>query len=186
MARSSARRSPPRADQLALIDLGCESAVHGHDALGLSEQIAVLEQEVRYYRRVLPALSRAAAVAQRQHRAETGASPQLVRWLTDGQRLIGSLSQTFEEQRQLEVRLQALERGHRQVREELAELFAEETGAPDTRPSLFGTAWFRAGLAVLLLAIVLVASVPYVIDWWHADNPPPSSAPSELASPRHG
>jgi len=179
MARSPARRTPHRPEQLALIDLACESVAAGDSGLGLPEQIALLEQEVRYYRRVLPALSRAGAVARRPRHAATGAPTELARWLTDGQRLIESVSQTFEEQRQLEVRLQVLERGHRQAREELAELFAD-----DPRPSLFVAAWFRAGLVLLILAIVLVVSVPYVIDWWQAGTPSPSSAPSEL--PRSG
>ena len=62
MARSPARRTPHRPEQLALIDLGCESVATGNTGLGLPEQIALLEQEVRYYRRVLPALSRAGEI----------------------------------------------------------------------------------------------------------------------------
>jgi hypothetical protein len=146
----------------------------------------LLEQEVRYYRRVLPALSRAGAVARRQRYTDTGDPTHLTRWLTDGQRLIDSVSQTFEEQRQLEVRLQVLERAHRQLREELAEVFADEADAQDTRRSLFVTGWFRAGLLVLILAIVLVVSVPYVIAWWQGGAPAPASAPSDLASPGRG
>ena len=184
MARSPARRTPHRPEQLALIDLGCESVATGDTGLGLPEQIALLEQEVRYYRRVLPAaLSRAGAVTRRPRHEATG---QLARWLTDGQRLIESVSQTFEEQQQLEVRLQVLERAHRQAREELAELFADEADAEDTRPSLFVAAWFRAGLVLLILAIVLVVAVPYVIDWWQAGTPSPASAPSELAPSGRG
>jgi hypothetical protein len=187
MARSAANRTSSRSEQLTLLDLSCARVANGQDALALPEQVALLEQEVRYYRRILPALIRAGALGGRRPRVYTGAPTSLARWLTDGQRLIGSVSHTLDEQRQLEERLQALERGHRQVREEMVHLFADESDSHDARPSLFVMGWLRTGLAVLILAIVVIVSVPYFMDWWQAVTPSsPSTAPSDLASPRRG
>jgi hypothetical protein len=187
MARSAANRTSSRSEQLTLLDLSCARVANGQDALALPEQVALLEQEVRYYRRILPALIRAGALGGRRPRVYTGAPTSLARWLTDGQRLIGSVSHTLDEQRQLEERLQALERGHPQVREGMVHLFADELDSHDARPSLFVTGWFRTGLVVLILAIVVIVSVPYFMDWWEAVTPSsPSTAPSDFASPRRG
>jgi len=186
MARSTATRTSYRSEQLTLIDPSCERVASSQDPLALPEHIALLEQEVRYYRRILPALIRAGALGGRP-RVYTGASTSLARWLTDGQRLIGSVSHTLDEQAQLEERLQALERGHRQLREEMVHLFADESDSQDARPSLFVTGWFRTGLVVLILAIIVIVSVPYFMDWWQAVTPSsPSTAPSDFASPRRG
>ncbi len=186
MARSTATRTSYRSEQLTLIDPSCERVDSSQDPLALPEHIALLEQEVRYYRRILPALIRAGALGGRP-RVYTGASTSLARWLTDGQRLIGSVSHTLDEQPQLEERLQALERGHRQLREEMVHLFADESDSQDARPSLFVTGWFRTGLVVLILAIIVIVSVPYFMDWWQAVTPSsPSTAPSDFASPRRG
>ena len=186
MARSTATRTSYRSEQLTLIDPSCERVASSQDPLALAEHIALLEQEVRYYRRILPALIRAGALGGRP-RVYTGASTSLARWLTDGQRLIGSVSHTLDEQPQLEERLQALERGHRQLREEMVHLFADESDSQDARPSLFVTGWFRTGLVVLILAIIVIVSVPYFMDWWQAVTPSsPSTAPSDFASPRRG
>ena len=187
MARSAANRTSSRSEQLTLLGLSCARVANGQDALALPEQVALLEQEVRYYRRILPALIRAGALGGRRPRVYTGAPISLARWLTDGQRLIGSVSHTLDEQRQLEERLQALERGHRQVREEMIHLFADESDSHDARPSLFVTGWLRTGLVALILAIVVIVSVPYFMDWWQAVTPSsPSTAPSDLAAPRRG
>jgi hypothetical protein len=186
MARSTATRTSYRSEQLTLIDPSCERVASSQDPLALPEHIALLEQEVRYYRRILPALIRAGALGGRP-RVYTGASTSLARWLTDGQRLIGSVSHTLDEQPQLEERLQALERGHRQLREGMVHLFADESDSQDARPSLFVTGWFRTGLVVLILAIIVIVSVPYFMDWWQAVTPSsPSTAPSDFASPRRG
>jgi len=187
MARSAATRTSSRSEQLRLIDPSCERVASSQDPLALPEHIALLEQEVRYYRRILPALIRAGPLGGRRPRVYTGAPTSLARWLTDGQRLIGSVSHTLDEQPQLEERLQALERGHRQIREEMVHLFVDESDSQDARPSLFVTGWFRTGLVVLILAIVVIVSVPYFMDWWQAVTPSsPSTAPSDLASPRRG
>ncbi len=186
MARSTATRTSYRSEQLTLIDPSCERVDSSQDPLALPEHIALLEQGVRYYRRIVPALIRAGALGGRP-RVYTGASTSLARWLTDGQRLIGSVSHTLDEQPQLEERLQALERGHRQLREEMVHLFADESDSQDARPSLFVTGWFRTGLVVLILAIIVIVSVPYFMDWWQAVTPSsPSTAPSDFASPRRG
>ncbi len=186
MARSTATRTSYRSEQLTLIDPSCERVASSQDPLALPEHIALLEQGVRYYRRIVPALIRAGALGGRP-RVYTGASTSLARWLTDGQRLIGSVSHTLDEQPQLEERLQALERGHRQLREEMVHLFADESDSQDARPSLFVTGWFRTGLVVLILAIIVIVSVPYFMDWWQAVTPSsPSTAPSDFASPRRG
>jgi hypothetical protein len=105
----------------------------------------------------------------------------LARWLTDGQRVIDSISRILAEQPQLEIRLEALERAHRQIRDEVAHLFDNEVDERDADRGKFGSSWFRsglwvrAGLVALLLVIVAIVSVPYFIDWWQA-----------MIQPRHG
>jgi hypothetical protein len=162
-----------RGQQLALIDVsGGRSA--GQEGLDLPEQIASLERELRYYRRVIPALTRASANPRRSSREHARELTQLARWLTDGHRVIDSISRTLAEQRQLEIRLEALERAHRQVRDELAQLF-DESDERDAGPGIFASGWLRAALVALILVIVAIVSVPYFIDWWQA-----------VLQPRHG
>ena len=89
------RMNPPpdvalRGQQLTLIEMSGGAA--GQDGLDLPERIAALEREVRYYRRVIPALARASANLGRPSREHAGELTHLARWLTDGQRMIGSVS----------------------------------------------------------------------------------------------
>jgi hypothetical protein len=190
MTRSAAERTSPRAipqqspvnpppdvglrgQQLALIDVSGGQGT-GQEGPDLPEQIASLERELRYYRRVIPALTRATANLRRPSREPAGELTHLARWLTDGQRVIDSISRILSEQPQLEIRLEALERAHCQIRDEVAQLFDDEPDERDADPGMFGSSWFRAGLWVragfvaLILVIVAIVSVPYFIDWWQA------------------
>jgi hypothetical protein len=123
MTRSAAERTSPRAipqqspvspppdvglrgQQLALIDVSGGRGT-GQEGLDLPGQIASLERELRYYRRVIPALTRATANPRRASRDPAGELTHLARWLTDGQRVIDSISRTLAEQPQLEIRLEA-------------------------------------------------------------------------------
>jgi len=168
------RMNPPpdgalRGQQLTLIDM---SGGAGQDGLDLPERIAALERELRYYRRVIPALARASANLRRPSREHAGELTHLARWLTDGQRVMGSVSRILAEQPELEIRLEALERAHRQIRDEVVQLFDDEPAGHDADPGMTGGSWFRrgvwvrAGLVALILVIVAIVSVPYVIDWW--------------------
>jgi hypothetical protein len=160
-----------RSQQLALIDVSAGGGAD-QEGLDLPAQIASLERELRYYRRVIPALTRASVRPRRPSLEQAGELTHLARWLTDGHRVIDTISRTLAEQRQLEIRLEALERAHRQVRDEVAQLFADESDEPDAGPGLFGSGWVRAGLVVLILVIVAVVSVPYLLDWWQSLIPP--------------
>ena len=175
------RMNPPpdmalRGQQLTLIEM---SGGAGQDGLDLPERIASLERELRYYRRVIPALARASANLGRPSREHAGELTHLARWLTDGQRMIGSVSRILAEQPELEIRLEALERAHRQIRDEVVQLFDDDPNGHDADPGMTGGSWFRtgvwvrAGLVALILVIVAMVSVPYVIDWWHAVIQPP-------------
>ncbi len=155
--------------------------------LDLVEHVAALEREVRYYRRLIPALTRASArPSQREHgpACEHGASregtpshdhhPQIdsfARWLTDGTRLIGSLSQTVAEQRQLELRLEAVERAHQQLRDEVTQLFADDPEEHGPVAAMLAGGWLRAGLVALIVVMVAIVSVPFLMDWWQAAIP---------------
>jgi hypothetical protein len=157
-----------RGQQLTLIDM---SGGAGHDGLDLPERIAALERELRYYRRVIPVLARGSAKPRGPSHEPAGELTHLARWLTDGQRMIGSVSQILAEQPQLEIRLEALERAHRQIRDEVVQLFDGEPARHDADPGMTGGSWFRTGVWVrvgvvaLILVIVAIVSVPYVIDW---------------------
>lgn len=197
MIGSAAERTPPRAipqqspvnpppdvglrgQQLALIDVSGGRGT-GQEGLDLPEQIASLERELRYYRRVIPALTRGSANPRRPSREPAAELTHLARWLTDGQRVIDSISRILAEQPQLEIRLEALERAHRQIRDEVIQLFDDELDERDADLGTFGSSWFRtglwvrAGLVALILVIVAIVSVPYFIDWWQA-----------VIQPRHG
>jgi hypothetical protein len=188
--RTSSRAIPPhspmnplpavalRDQQLPLIDMGGGRAA-GQNGLDLPEQIAALERELRYYRRVIPALARASANPGRPNREYAGELAPLARWLTDGQAAIDSVSRILAEQAELEIRLEALERAHRQIRDEMVQLLDEEPDERDADPGMIGGRWFhaglwvRAGLVALILVIVAIVSVPYFIDWWYAVIQPP-------------
>jgi hypothetical protein len=134
------------------------------------ERIAALERELRHYRRVIPVLSvPARSRVSFQHRRGELIHP--ARRLTDGQRMIGSVSQILAEQPALELRLEALERAHRQIRDDAVQLFDGEPAGHDVDPGMTGGSWLRTGVWVrvgvvaLILVIVAIVSVPYVINW---------------------
>jgi len=154
--------------QLSLID-GAEGGSSDHERFDLPEYVAALERELRYYRRLIPVLARAGVGPSRPSREQAGDLTPLARWLTDGTRVIGSLSENFAEQRQLEHRLEALERAHHQLRDEVARLYDEGLDEGTSGPAGLGSSWVRAGLvAALIVVIVAIVSVPYFIDWWQA------------------
>lgn len=65
--------------------------------------------------------------------------------------------------RQLRSRLEALEEEQEQLRAELAVLRGEAE-VYDGPPSIFVTGWFRATLVLIVLAIVVVVTVPWLMD----------------------
>jgi hypothetical protein len=145
---------------------GGDTESHGLD---LAEHIAALEREVRYYRRLIPALTRDSARPIRPSGEHHPQLDTLARWLTDGNRVIGSLAQSVAERRQLELRLEAIERAHQQLRDEVAHLFGDDPDGHEARPALLGNAgWLRAGLVALIVVMVAIVSVPFLMDWWHA------------------
>ena len=172
--RTLARRDPTRPGphvvpggrhgrQLILIGMP-EAGDTEPQALDLPEHIAALERELRYYRRLIPLLTR--ANGRPSPPSGDHGRPQLdnlARWLTDGTRMLGSLSRSAAEQRQLELRLEAVECAHQHLRDEVAQLFADD---PEDRAP-----WIRAGLAALIAVMVAIASVPFLMDWWQAVIP---------------
>ena len=118
---------------------------------------------------MIPALTRATANQRRPSREPAGELTHLARWLTDGQRVIDSISRILAEQPQLEIRLEALERAHRQIRDEVAQLFDDEPDERDADPGISaaavsGRTLGSRGLVALILVIVAIVSVPYFID----------------------
>lgn len=93
----------------------------------------------------------------------------IAQWSPEGRHLFSDLSQTIESQKRLEAKLEALERDNQQVREEIAYLF---DGDPEP-PSIFDAGWFRSALVLLIFAIVVTVTVPYLLDLWQAS---PSSS----------
>ncbi|HSE06507.1 MAG TPA: hypothetical protein VLK35_20330, partial [Methylomirabilota bacterium] len=63
--------------------------------------------------------------------------------------------------RQLRSRIESLEEEHEHLRAELA-LLRGDAEAYDGPPSLFVTGWFRAALVLIVLAIVVVLTVPWL------------------------
>jgi len=180
MATRTSARTIPRQDpagprphvvlsgrQLSLID-GAAGGTTDQEGFDLPEYVAALERELRYYRRLIPVLTRGSVGASRPSHEQAKDLTPLARWLTDGTRVIGSLSETFSEQRQLELRLQTLERGHHELRDDVAELFDEDLDEGTAGPAMLGSGWVRAGLVALILVLVAIVSVPYFIDWWQA------------------
>jgi hypothetical protein len=65
--------------------------------------------------------------------------------------------------RQLRSRIETLEGEQEHLRAELAALRGEAEGY-DSPPSIFVTGWFRATLVLIVLAIVVVITVPWLMD----------------------
>ena len=99
----------------------------------------------------------------------------IAQWSPEGRYLFSGLSQTIESQKRLEAKLEALERDNQQVREEIAYLF---DGDPEP-PSIFDTGWFRSALVLLIFAIVVTVTVPYLLDLW-------KGSPSSSTAARSG
>lgn len=177
-ARTIPRREPagptahviPRGRQLSLIDGAAERDADSQ-GLDLAEHVAALERELRYYRRLIPALTRDSARPMRPSRKHGLELDNLARWLTDGTRVIGSLSGSVAERRQLELRLEAVERAHQQLRDEVAQLFADDPAGHEPGPAMLGKGWLPAGLVALIVVIVAIASVPFLMGWWQAVIP---------------
>jgi hypothetical protein len=88
--------------------------------------------------------------------------------------------------RQLRSRVETLEAEQEQLRAELAALRGEADGY-DGPPSIFVTGWFRATLVLIVLAIVVVITVPWLMDVFDGiarETRPPVGAEAPDATPR--
>ena len=92
--------------------------------------------------------------------------------------------------RQLRSRLETLEDEQEQLRAELA-LLRGDPEAYEGTPSIFVTGWFRATLVLIVLAIVVVITVPWLMDLFEggASRPParleaPAPSPNPTPSGR--
>jgi hypothetical protein len=89
--------------------------------------------------------------------------------------------------RQLRSRVESLEAEQEQLRAELA-MLRGEAEAYDGPPSIFVTGWFRATLMLIVLAIVVVITVPWLMDLFEGGPPDPrppvrTEAPVPVPSP---
>jgi hypothetical protein len=87
--------------------------------------------------------------------------------------------------RQLRSRLESLEDEQEQLRAELA-LLRGDAEAYDGTPSIFVTGWFRATLVLIVLAIVVVITVPWLMDLLEGggrETRPPIRTEAPAASP---
>jgi len=92
--------------------------------------------------------------------------------------------------RQLRSRVESLEDEQEELRTELA-LLRGEAEAYDGPPSIFVTGWFRATLVLIVLAIVVVVTVPWLMDFFEggAREPHPpvrTEAPTPSPNPAPG
>lgn len=88
--------------------------------------------------------------------------------------------------RQLRSRVESLEAEQEQMRADVA-LLRGDPDAYDGPPSIFVTGWFRATLVLIVLAIVVVITVPWLMDFFEGGSPrppvrteAPASSPSSL------
>ena len=87
--------------------------------------------------------------------------------------------------RQLRARLETLEQEQEQLRAEVAVLRGD-ADVYDGPPSIFVTGWFRAALVLVVLAIVVVITVPWLMDLFEGGAPrPPTSSSAPSAGPAH-
>jgi hypothetical protein len=87
--------------------------------------------------------------------------------------------------RQLRSRLESLEDEQEQLRAELA-LLRGDAEAYEGTPSIFVTGWFRATLILIVLAIVVVITVPWLMDLLEGgarDSRPPGRHEAPATSP---
>jgi hypothetical protein len=90
--------------------------------------------------------------------------------------------------RQLRSRLESLEEEQEELRAELALLRGDAEAYEATTPSIFVTGWFRATLVLIVLAIVVVISVPWLMDIFEGgarESRPPArnEAPAPAPTP---
>jgi hypothetical protein len=86
--------------------------------------------------------------------------------------------------------VESLEDEQEELRTELA-LLRGEAEAYDGPPSIFVTGWFRATLVLIVLAIVVVVTVPWLMDFFEgaAREPHPpvrTEAPAPSPNPAPG
>ena len=105
---------------------------------------------MRYYRRLIPVLTRDRTRPSSASGEHPSKLDNLARWLTDGTRMIGSLSRSAAEQRQLELRLEAIEQAHHQLRDEVAsrDMARSRSERPHVQPPTCSPAGESAGVAV--------------------------------------
>lgn len=110
----------------------------------------------------------------------------LARWLVDGQRLLRQLSEAADTQTRLEAKVTSLERATQQLQRDVADLRADRIPDADVAPSVFALGWFRAALALLILAAAITASGPYWAGWFDASPPTVPAASGPAADPGRG
>jgi hypothetical protein len=87
--------------------------------------------------------------------------------------------------RQLRSRVETLETEQEQLRAELAVLRGDAEGY-DGPPSIFVTGWFRATLVLIVLAIVVVITVPWLMDMFEGgprEPRPPARTDAPVSAP---
>jgi hypothetical protein len=88
--------------------------------------------------------------------------------------------------RQLRSRLESLEEEQQELRAELALLRGDPEAYEGTTPSIFVTGWFRATLVLIVLAIVVVISVPWLMEIFEGgarESPPPAREEAPVSLP---
>jgi hypothetical protein len=88
--------------------------------------------------------------------------------------------------RQLRSRLESLEEEQEELRAELALLRGDAEAYEGTTPSIFVTGWFRATLVLIVLAIVVVISVPWLMEIFEGgarESRPPARNEAPALSP---
>lgn len=88
--------------------------------------------------------------------------------------------------RHLRSRLESLEEEQEQLRAELALLRGDAEAYEGMTPSIFVTGWFRATLILIVLAIVVVISVPWLMDVFEGgarESRPPARNEAPAPSP---
>ena len=84
--------------------------------------------------------------------------------------------------RQLRSRLESLEAEQEQLRADLA-LLRGEAEIYEGPPSIFVTGWFRATLMLIVLAIVVVITVPWLMDLFEGSSREPRPVPASAPPP---
>ena len=66
------------------------------------------------------------------------------------------------------------------------EEFLEDEQDEIARRSIFSAGWFRALLVLTVLAIVVVVSLPYLLNWLEPTSPPPAKPQAKSSAPAPG